>query len=206
MERSTTYNGVKIAFLGHASFRIEWQGRVLYVDPYQISGGPKAHAILITHNHFDHEDSASIKALSKEDAQVIDDLAVGEKRIVDVIEIEAMPAYNINKFRSPGQPYHPKDFGRGYLITVGGSGVKIYHAGDTDNIPEMANLAGRVDIALLPIGGTYTMDEVEAAEAVKVIKPKIVIPMHYGDAVVSSGDAEKFSQLVGDMAEVRLRT
>ena len=91
--------------------------------------------------------------------------------------IKAVEAYNVKRFRSPGNPFHPKGSGVGYLITM--ESKTIYHAGDTDFIPEMKQLEDvNVDVALLPSGDTYTMDNIDAAEATLAIKPKIVVPMH----------------------------
>ena len=109
------------------------------------------------------------------------------------ISIEAVPAYNLNKFRSPGNPFHPQEAGHvGFIITVGGQ--RIYHAGDTDNIAEMEGF--EVDIALLPVSGTYVMTAEEAAEAARRIGPKIAVPMHYGAGVAGTrADAERFARL-----------
>ena len=121
----------------------------------------------------------------------------GDKQVVDDITIEAVHAYNVNKFRSPGVPFHPKGFGIGFIITT--EGRRIYFAGDTDFIPEMKTFEN-IDYALLPIGGTYTMDEQEAVEALTAIKPKVVIPMHYGDdAKVSlAGNPNKLKKLIDE--------
>jgi L-ascorbate metabolism protein UlaG (beta-lactamase superfamily) len=105
-------------------------------------------------------------------------LDVGEEAKVDSIKVKAVDAYNIKRFRSPRNPFHPKGFGVGYLITA--LGKTVYHAGDTDFIPEMKQL-GHVDVALLPSGGTYTMDNAEAADAALAINPLVVIPMHRWD-------------------------
>jgi L-ascorbate metabolism protein UlaG (beta-lactamase superfamily) len=102
-------------------------------------------------------------------------LKPGEETKVNGITVKAVDAYNYKRFRSPGNPYHPKDFGVGYLITADGN--TVYHAGDTDFIPEMRQL-GHVDVALIPSGDTYTMDNAEAALAAVAINPKIAIPMH----------------------------
>jgi L-ascorbate metabolism protein UlaG (beta-lactamase superfamily) len=102
-------------------------------------------------------------------------LKPGEEATIGGIKVKAVEAYNFKRFRSPGNPYHPKGFGVGYLITV--EGKTVYHAGDTDFIPEMRQLKN-VDVALLPSGGTYTMDNEEAALAAIAINPKVVIPMH----------------------------
>jgi len=202
------YGGVKISWLGHDGFRIK-NTKTIYIDPYEIKGGEKANILLITHDHFDHcspEDIAKIvsqetiiitteeskRRLSKIKAKEIRVTKPGEKIIVDGISIEAVPAYNVNKFRSPGQPFHPKQTGMiGFIIAV--NGARIYHAGDTDMIPEMDRF--KVDIACIPVSGTYVMTAEEAAESTKHIKPKIAIPMHYGAIVGDKADAEKFKRL-----------
>src|SRR6266568_4845916 len=116
----------------------------------------------------------------------------GDKLAVGDITLEAVPAYNLNKFREPGKPFHPKEDGKvGFILSA--KGVRIYHAGDTDPIPEMKGF--KTDVALLPVSGTYVMTPEEAAEATRMIKPKLAIPMHYGAIVGSENDAEKFKQL-----------
>jgi len=105
----------------------------------------------------------------------IKSLKPGEKAVIDNITVEAIDAYNVRRFRSPGIPFHPRGLGLGYLIIIGGK--TIYHAGDTDFIPEMKGLRD-IYLALLPAGGTYTMDNTEAAEATFAIRPNYVIPMH----------------------------
>ena len=117
----------------------------------------------------------------------------GGKFSVGKVEIEAVPAYNVNKFREPGKAFHPKAEKRlGFVITM--DGTRVYFAGDTDFIPEMKDIA--VDIALLPVSGTYVMTPEEAVEAALAIHPKIAVPMHYGAIVGSDADALKFKSLV----------
>lgn len=119
-------------------------------------------------------------------------IAPGESLRVGEVLVEAVPSYNV------GKPYHPKDAGNlGYIVEVGGR--RIYHAGDSDLIPEMS--AVRCDVALLPMGGTYTMDAEEAARAVERIGPKAVVPMHWGDIVGSPEDVERFVRLVPEGVE-----
>jgi len=208
--------GLQIEWLGHDSFKIKGKEIVIYTDPFKISSGEKADLILVSHEHFDHCDPGSISALSKEGTEIVGSkgaidklgrgkaLAPGEKITVKGVEVKAVPAYNINKFRAPGEPFHPPQSKMcGFVFVV--DGVKLYHAGDTDNIPEMKELEKEhIDIAMLPISGTYVMTEEEAAEAVKAIKPKIVIPMHYGTLEGIGGDPEKFKNLVGTAAEVKI--
>jgi L-ascorbate metabolism protein UlaG (beta-lactamase superfamily) len=201
--------GVKIYWLGHAGFRIVGEGKTIYVDPYKIKGGPVANIILVTHNHFDHFSVEDIKKVSGQNTVIVGPkeceakfraLSMEHKIVkpgasleLSGVKIDAVPSYNVSK------SFHPKLEGKvGYVITVGG--VRVYHAGDTDRIPEMANL--KPDVSLLPIGGTYTMDAEEAAKATKDISTGIFIPMHYGSIVGGRSDAEKFKSLVGDSAVI----
>lgn len=188
-----------IHWLGHASFRID-DPVVIYIDPWKLKSPKPADLILVTHAHFDHLSAGDIAKITKPGTVIVcpascaDKLsgdvrimAPGDKLRVGEVNIEAVPSYNTNK------PNHPKQAGNlGYIVEVGGR--RIYHAGDTDLIPEMANM--RCDVALLPIGGKYTMDAVEAAQAVERIKPKAVVPMHWGDVVGSAQDVERFKQRV----------
>jgi L-ascorbate metabolism protein UlaG (beta-lactamase superfamily) len=182
---------ISIKWLGHASFQITAEEKTIYVDPYEGEYSEKADMILVTHSHPDHCDLSKIKKARQPSTVVIapEDCAAkiggnvktlkpGREMTIDRISVRAVEAYNNKRFRSPGNPFHPKGLGVGYLITVGGK--IIYHAGDTDFIPEMKQLR-RVDVALLPSGGTYTMDNSECAEAVLSIKPIAVIPMHRWD-------------------------
>jgi len=204
------YQGVRLSWLGHDGFRIQ-NGKTIYIDPYQISMvEPKADLIFVTHEHFDHCSVSDLKRISGPDtiivahdqsrkeiakvkAKEIKIMKPGDTLKIDDIVVEAVPAYNVNKFREPGKPFHPKEDGKlGFIMTV--KGVRIYHAGDTDNIPEMKNV--KADIALLPVSGTYVMTAQEAAEAASVINPKIAIPMHYGAIVGSERDVEAFRKIV----------
>ena len=194
-----------IHWLGHDTFRIE-NDKTIYIDPIKLKGRPpKADLILITHDHSDHCSPDDVARLVKDDTVIVTiavaaqklkgDVRVvkpGESLVVQGIPIETVPAYNVNKFRSPGVPFHPKESGHvGFIITVGG--VRIYHAGDTDVIPEMDDI--EADVALLPAGGTYTMTAEEAAQAANRIKPKVAIPMHWGTIVGSGEDAQRFRDL-----------
>jgi L-ascorbate metabolism protein UlaG (beta-lactamase superfamily) len=127
-------------------------------------------------------------------------VAPGDRIDVGGVGIEAVAAYNTNKFREPGKPFHPKADGKvGYIVTL--AGTRIYHAGDTDQIPEMARAVG-VDVALLPVSGTYVMTADEAIQACTTIGPKLAIPMHYGAIVGSVADAEAFCKGAGCRAEI----
>jgi len=212
------FRDVEIYWLGHDSFRIVWGNTVLYIDPYQIQvGEPKADVILVTHEHFDHCDPPSIQRVSKPSTVVvaprvarqcvskvtqnIAEIAPGEAKTVGNVKIVAYPAYNLNKFRDParGVVFHPKQDGRvAYLIELGG--VRIFHAGDSDFIPEFRDV--KTDVALVPVSGVYVMTPAEAAEFVNAIEPKVAIPMHYGSIVASEREAEEFKRLVKPGIEV----
>jgi L-ascorbate metabolism protein UlaG (beta-lactamase superfamily) len=183
-----------VKWLGHASFEIKAGDKTIYIDPYEGEYPDKADLILMTHSHPDHCDAGKLRKILRKDTVIIapqdcspkagvnvKSLRSGEEFGFGPISIRAVHAYNVRRFRSPGVPFHPKGFGVGYLITI--KGKTIYHAGDTDFIPEMKNL-GNVTLALLPCGGYYTMDVKEALEATMVIKPEIVMPMHRRDAEV----------------------
>ncbi|RMF30195.1 MAG: MBL fold metallo-hydrolase [Candidatus Nitrosothermus koennekii] len=211
------YQGVKIRWLGHDTFEIS-NGKKIVIDPYKLSKEHRADILLITHEHFDHLSKEDIEKVRDENTVVVapkqceQDLKSmnfkevmivkpNDKVQVEGISIEAVPAYNTNKINpSTNKPFHPKEDGKvGYIVTI--NGVRIYHAGDTDAIEEMKSID--TDIALLPVSGTYVMTVEEAAEAVKMIKPKLAIPMHYGAIVGSIEDANKFKQLVSE-CEVKI--
>jgi len=183
---------LSIKWLAHAAFQINTEGKIIYVDLEKYGeASEKADLILVTHSHTDHCDTSKIRKVRKPNTVIIapedciskiggnvKTLKSGQETTVDNIRVRAVEAYNYKRFRSPGNPYHPKGYGVGYLMTA--EGKTIYHAGDTDFVPEMRQL-GHVDVALLPSGGTYTMDNAEAAEAAVAIDPKTAIPMHRWD-------------------------
>jgi L-ascorbate metabolism protein UlaG (beta-lactamase superfamily) len=116
----------------------------------------------------------------------------GDRLTAVGVEVEAVPAYNVNKFRSPGVPFHPKESDHvGYVVTL--DGIRLYFAGDTDHIPEMADID--CDVALLPVSGTYVMTVEEAAEAARAIRPRIVVPMHYGSGIGTADDGQRLTEL-----------
>jgi len=203
MAQSTTIDDLYFQRFVQSSFLIKSPDAVIYVDPHQIQEGEKADLILVTHAHFDHLDPASVAALTKNDTVIIANascaakleghgrvvaLAEGETASERGVDIRAVVGYN---------SHHPRGFNVGFIFNV--AGKTVYHAGDTDRVPEMTQL-GPIDVALIPIGGTYTMDEPEAAALVRDLKPKVVIPMHYGYA--TGGDPKRFATLVGDAAQV----
>lgn len=206
---TTTIEGIEFERAIQSTFRIKGGGLVVWVDPHKVTKGEKADLILVTHEHFDHLDPDSIKVLEKADTVVVANEPCAKKlkgqvksRIVSIkegqsvtekgVQIKAVPGYN---------GYHPRDQGYNVGLVFNLAGKNIYHGGDTSKVAEMANM-GPVDVALYPIGGTYTSDESDAAEAIKVIKPKYAIPMHYGYA--TGGDPQKFKSLVGTAAKVEI--
>lgn len=186
---------VTIRLLAHASFQIKTETQNIYIDPSTKGTGLKkddfapADLILVTHGHEDHYDKDLIKKIRKLGKPIITslflkkkikgivwDVSPGEFMKIGDITIWAVPAYNVKRFRKPGKPFHPQGEGVGFIIKI--EGMKIYHAGDTDLIPEMEQLPYDLDVALLPSGDTYTMDIPEAAEAAIQINPTVAIPMH----------------------------
>jgi L-ascorbate metabolism protein UlaG (beta-lactamase superfamily) len=207
--------GLKVQWIDHSTVKIKGK-QVLYIDPFsQVLKGDeeKADLIISTHDHFDHFDPKAINSLSKEDTEVVckkgagklkvktTEINIGEEVEVKGIKVRAVHAYNEHRFRSPGQPFHPKGFGMGVVVEM--EGVRFYYAGDTDFIPEMKELQGKVDIAFLPIGGTYTMDADEAVKAALAIKPKVVIPTHYNFLPETKANPEEFERKL-DGIEVRI--
>jgi len=198
----------RLAWLGHDSYRLDGDP-VIYFDPYEIKAGPAADIVFISHEHFDHCSPADVAKIRRDHTVIIADKASagklegdvktmqpGEHLTVKGVEVEAVPAYNVNK------QFHPKDAGMlGFVANIGG--VRLYHAGDTDFIPEMKRI--ETDIALLPVSGTYVMTADEAVEAALAIRPKVAIPMHYGAIVGDKSDAEHFrDQLAGKIEVVIL--
>jgi len=202
---------LEIVFLGHASLIFVYQGSYIYIDPVRQYGNfskyPKADLILITHEHTDHLDPNAIAALTKSGTRILlpeatrrklgkgEVLKHGEPLDAAGIGVLAVPAYNV----TPGRTnYHPKDRrDNGYVITLGS--LRIYVAGDTEPIPEMADL-GPIDIAFLPMNQPYTMTPEQTAAAAKVIKPKILYPYHF-----SSTDTGALTRLLADDKNIDVR-
>jgi L-ascorbate metabolism protein UlaG (beta-lactamase superfamily) len=192
----TSKGDLKITFIGHGTLYFTFEGKIIHVDPVggeaDYSLLPKADLILVTHEHGDHLDVDILKKISTEKTDLvftqkcmeranIQDAIVmknGDTRTVQDIEIEAVPAYNIKHMRSPGNPFHPKGDGNGYVLIFGGK--RIYVAGDTENTPEMKALKD-IDVAFLPMNLPYTMIPEMVADAAKAFKPKILYPYHYGN-------------------------
>lgn len=196
-----------ITWLGHDAFRLEGGGKLVYTDPYRINqGAAAADIVLITHEHYDHCSPEDVAKIAGPHTEVlapascagkirgrVTTVQPGERHIVQGIAVETVPAYNLNK------RFHPRSGGGvGYIVTL--DGRRIYHAGDTDFIPEMRALS--VDVALLPVGGTYTMTAAEAAAAADAFRPKVAVPMHFGSVVGSVKDAEEFKKLAHVPVEI----
>jgi L-ascorbate metabolism protein UlaG (beta-lactamase superfamily) len=203
-------NGISFHWLGHDGFRIVAGSKTIYIDPYQLGKAQQnkndADIVFISHNHFDHLSMDDLKhvigkktsivaakecldQLKAAGAAEVKGVVPGDRLAVQGVPVEAIAAYNTNK------KFHPKaDNKVGFVITI--NGMRIYHAGDTDDIPEM--ITAKPDVALMPVSGTYVMTAEEAARAVnEKIKPKkLAIPMHYGSIVGSEKDATTFKQLV----------
>jgi L-ascorbate metabolism protein UlaG (beta-lactamase superfamily) len=196
-----------VDWLGHSGFRIGVGRASIYIDPYRIpSDGPKADLILITHQHYDHFSIQDLERVRKPDTAVIGPPAVAERlegnvhslrpgEVVETdvygVDVRAVPAYNTSKRDGDGRPFHPRDAGcLGYEVNV--RGERLYHAGDTDVIPEMDWVVG-VEIALLPVSGVHVMTALEAAEAARRIQPTVAVPMHWGGHIGSETDAQTFA-------------
>ena len=200
-----------VGFLGHASLLLEYDGHVILTDPVSAEADyaqlPKADVILITHEHSDHFDPQAIAAASGTGTIIVSNPAV--HRLVgrgtsltngegadptDYLHIEAVPAYNT----TPGRDiYHPKGRDNSYVLTLGEA--RIYLAGDTEDIPEMAQL-GRIDIAFLPVNQPYTMTPEQAVRAAETIRPRILYPYHYGQTPI-----EELKTLPGDDPSIDVR-
>jgi L-ascorbate metabolism protein UlaG (beta-lactamase superfamily) len=211
----TSSGDLKITFIGHASLIFSFNNKTVYVDPFSKLADyamlPKADVIVISHEHRDHLDAAAIGKIRTEKTMVVL-TATGAKQLTDGIvmnnndvrifegvTIEAVPAYNIVHKRDTGEPFHQRGVGNGYVLTFGDK--RVYVAGDTENIPEMAGLKN-IDIAFLPMNLPYTMTPEMTAAAALMIRPKILYPYHYG-----STDTSLLTALLKDQKgiEVRIR-
>jgi L-ascorbate metabolism protein UlaG (beta-lactamase superfamily)/rhodanese-related sulfurtransferase len=214
----TTKSGKTVKFhaLVHASIRVEYDGKEIEIDPVTKLGNrtidlaamPKANYIFVTHEHGDHFDKGAISLLSADGTRLITNrrcadmlgsgevMANGDKmQIADDFTVEAVPAYNITEGRTQ---FHPQGRDNGYILTI--DGLRIYVAGDTEDIPEMASIKD-IDIAFLPCNQPYTMTTEQLVKAAKIIKPKVLFPYHYGQTDVSGVP----SLLKGDGIDVRIR-
>ena len=192
--------GITIQWLGHASFKICHEDTVIYIDPWKLKDSfGDATLVFVSHSHGDHYSPEDIAKVSGPDTRLIAsaDVVAKEKAgeaimpglmiELEGVRVRGVAAYNVDKV------FHPKKNNWvGFLIEIGSK--RIYYAGDTDLTDEMKGLKD-IDVALLPVGGTYTMNAEEAAEATRHIKPKQAIPYHWGDIVGDRNDAEQFAEL-----------
>lgn len=217
VDEFTTASGKTVKFhaLMHACIRIQYDGKEIQIDPVSKLGNrsinyaamPKADYIFVTHEHADHYDAAVLKTLSADKTQLVMNkrcadmygsgkvMANGDKLQLADVSVEAVPAYNSTVGR---EQFHPKGRDNGYILTI--DGLRIYIAGDTEDIPEMAQIKD-IDIAFLPCNLPYTMTPDQLVRAAKVIKPKVLFPYHYGQTDLSSIPA----QLEGTGIDVRIR-
>ena len=193
---------VQLQWFGHASFKISSGSDVIYIDPWKLKSTPHdATIVLVSHSHYDHysaEDIAKVSGITTKFIAAEDVVQKQEKgqtlkpgQSIDIngIKITGIPAYN------PAKQFHPRaNNWLGFVIEI--AGKRIYYAGDTDATDEMKALKN-IDLALLPVGGKYTMNADEAADATKQFKPKQAIPYHWGDIVGSQADADNFKKLAG---------
>jgi len=213
------FQKINIEWLHHACFRISRENKtIIYTDPYKIKNNYNdADLILITHDHYDHLEIESIKKLINDKTVLVAPkdcqnllkefknektlVSPNEIKIIKDITIKTVPSYNINKFNGNGTAFHPKEKGNvGYIFIV--DNVRIYIAGDTDEIPEMESF--KTDVALLPVSGIYVMTPKEAAEAALKINPKIAIPMHYGSGIGTEKEAHEFKRLLSNKLKVEI--
>lgn len=199
----------QLRWLGHDGYQLKSDKLIIYIDPYKVEGGSKADYILITHEHYDHFDRESIDRLRN-----INTVILGPKVVTDQFNEMAIPLepgehYDANAFQvlttiayNTDKKFHPKEDEKlGYILEI--AGKRLYHAGDTDVIPEMSQL-GKIDVALIPVSGTYVMTAEQAAEAIDLIKPQLAIPMHYGAIIGTEDDAKRFKELVGERCQVEI--
>lgn len=203
---------VTITFIKHGSLMLTYEGRQIQVDPVTLfarySTFPKADYILVTHEHGDHLDAQAIDTLTQADTRLIlnpssreilgkgEEIRNGERlQLTDDILLEAVPAYNTTPGR---EQYHPRHRDNGYILTI--DGLRIYIAGDTEDIPEMRELK-EIDIAFLPVNQPYTMTVAQAVRATKMFSPKVLYPYHFGETDVKPIK----EQLSGSGIDVRIR-
>ena len=209
---------LKLTFFAHASIAIEYEGRVIYVDPVKENAEyeklPKADMILVTHSHYDHFDMAAIEAVQKEDTRILLDKTSAEGFQGDCytmlpgavaepfedIRVEAVAAYNTSEHQLQFHPKEREDCG--YVVTLGGD-VRIYVSGDTEPTSEQAALQN-IDIAFICVNQPYTMTPEQAVAAVKAVQPKIYYPYHYGQ-VDEPTDVEALKKMLEGVTDVRIR-
>lgn len=212
MRGSTDFDTVQVDWIDHATVKLkDSDGFTVYIDPWSdvLDGNEeKADVIISTHDHFDHFDKKAIQALKKKSTVLIlteeSEEDAPEEMETKTIEpgtsikahdhrFKGVHAYNVDKFREPDTPFHPKGLCTGVIFEL--DGIKFYHASDTDPIEEMDKLSDEdIGVAFMPVGGHYTMDQEEAIEAINKVEPGKVVPIHYGYVDKTSADTEKFKE------------
>lgn len=209
----TSAGNLDISFIGHGTLMMRFNGKVLHIDPYSkltdYGEMPDADIILLTHDHRDHLDPEALAQIRTPGTDLIltgkcagkvsggTVLGNGDSRIVQGIQVEAIPAYNLVHKRDNGQFFHPKGEGNGYILTFGDK--RVYIAGDTENIPEMKDLSA-IDIAFLPMNLPYTMTPEMVADAALAFRPKVLYPYHFGDT-----DTSRLLALMRDADDIEIR-
>jgi L-ascorbate metabolism protein UlaG (beta-lactamase superfamily) len=193
---------ITLHWFGHASFRLTGS-RTVFIDPWKLpAGSGTADVVIVSHSHYDHLSADDVSTIRQKDTAVfapqdcvgklggkVTTISPGQSHEARGVTVEAIPAYNPNK------QFHPKANGWiGVVVTL--DGKRVYYSGDTDRIPEMGQLRD-IDLALLPVGRTYTMDAAEAALAAAAIKPGRAVPYHWGDIVGTRKDADDFAAKAG---------
>ena len=210
---ATSAGPLDLTFLGHGTLMLTFKDTVLHVDPYgkvaDYAALPRADLVLLTHDHADHLDQAALALVRTPVTDIVLPpvcadrvqggliLKNGETRTVRGITVTAVPAYNLVHHRDNGEPFHPRGAGNGYLLDFGDT--RLYVAGDTENIPEMAALKD-VDIAFLPMNLPYTMTPEMVADAARAFRPRILYPYHYGDT-----DPQRLVELLRDQPDIDVR-
>jgi L-ascorbate metabolism protein UlaG (beta-lactamase superfamily) len=210
MNSSHRFESVDVEWLGHASVKLSTDEYTVYIDPWRdVMEGEheEADIIISTHDHFDHFDKKMIQELKKRDTVLVcteesmddapEEMETRQIRPNSTVKakglrIRGVHAYNVDKFREPDTPFHPEGFSVGVILKM--DGIKFYHASDTDPIEEMEDLPEDIDVAFLPVGGHYTMDQEEAIEAINIFEPENVVPIHFGVVENTSADVEKFRE------------
>jgi L-ascorbate metabolism protein UlaG (beta-lactamase superfamily) len=209
----TSTGKLEVTFIGHGTLMFSFDGKAIHLDPWtrlaDYSKMPKAHIILITHQHRDHLDLRALEFIrTQKTALVLTETCArqvkggmvmrnGDVKTVGGLGIEAVPAYNLVHMRSPGVPYHPKGEGNGYVITFGDK--RVYVAGDTENTPAMKGLKD-IHVAFLPMNLPYTMTPEMVADAARAFKPKVLYPYHFGQT-----DTSELIKRLKDVKEVEVR-
>ena len=210
---ATSAGDLKITLLGHGSLMMEFNQKIIHIDPFSRVADyaqlPEADLILLTHEHRDHLDPDALASVRQEGTILVMNAACAEQldggivmgngdvQTVAGLQIEAVPAYNMLHKRPNGQPFHPPGVGNGYAVSFGD--LRMYIAGDTENIPEMGELQG-IDCAFLPMNLPYTMTPEMVADAARTIKPQILYPYHFGDT-----DTSRLVALLADEPEIEVR-